>query len=425
VVRGVHEVSAPHQDPLDLDASVLVVGAGLGGLRAAEALRAGGHRGRITLLGAEADLPYDRPPLTKQYLAGQWDEARIRLASAEALAERGITPELGVAASNLDAAARTVTLADGRSLRADALVIATGAAPRWLPGTQPAPRAHVVRTVAQSMALRDELDALGGAGRVVVIGGGFIGSEVASTAAAKGLAVTILEALDVPLAPVVGELVGGWLTELHRHAGIDVRAGVAVARVDAGTATARAAVELATGERFEADAVVIGIGVRPATEWLEDSGLAVADGVVCDEALFAADGIVAIGDVARFEWRHALGSDAVRIEHWEVTAQLAAHAATSLLAGRAHAPAVSLVPYFWSEQHGRKIQMLGRPLPADEALLVAGAPGEAKFTVLYHRGGRLSGVLGVASPRQVMTCRPLVEAGATVAEAAALFDNAG
>jgi NADPH-dependent 2,4-dienoyl-CoA reductase/sulfur reductase-like enzyme len=408
--------------PLDLDGSVLVVGAGLGGLRSAEGLRAGGFRGSITMLGAEPHLPYDRPPLTKQLLAGAWDEARTQLTSAESLEEHGITVELGVTASSLDAAARTVHLDDGRSLHADAVVLATGATPRWLPGTEGAKGVHVVRTIAQSIALRDELDALGGTGRVVVIGGGFIGSEVASTARAKGFAVTILEALDVPLGPVVGDEVGGWLAELHRRAGIEVRTGVTVAHVHAGTSASTPAVELATGERLEAAAVVIGIGVRPATEWLEGSGLTIADGVVTDEALFAADSVVGVGDMARFRWRHAIGTDDVRIEHWEVTAQLASHAAASLLAGRPRARAVSLVPYFWSDQHGRKIQMLGRPSPTDETLHAAGSLDEAKFTVLYHRGGRVTGVLGVASPRHVMLCRPLVEAAAAIAEAMSRFE---
>jgi 3-phenylpropionate/trans-cinnamate dioxygenase ferredoxin reductase subunit len=422
VVRGVHEVSAtPSAGPLDLDGSVLIVGAGLGGLRSAEALRAGGFRGSITMLGAEPHLPYDRPPLTKQLLAGAWDEARIQLASAASLDERGIRLELGVPATSFDAATRTVVLEDGRSWHADAVVLATGAEPRWLPGTEGAAGVHVVRTIAQSVALRDALDALGGSGRVVVIGGGFIGSEVASTAAAKGLTVTILEALEVPLGPVVGDLVGGWITELHRRSGIEVRTGVNVAAVHARGPAAMPAVQLASGERLEADAVVIGIGVQPATAWLAGSGLSIDDGVETDEALFAADSVAAVGDLARFRWHHALGTDDVRIEHWEVTAQLATHAAASLLAGRGSASAVSLVPYFWSDQHGRKIQMLGRPAASDETLHVAGSVEEAKLAVVYHRGGRVTGVLGVASPRQVMLCRPHVESGAPIADAASLF----
>jgi len=422
VARRVRPLSvATPDDPLDLDGQVLVVGAGLGGLRSAEALRAHGFRGGITLVGAEPHLPYDRPPLTKQLLSGTWDEARISLVKDHALGEQRIELLTGVTAASLDAAARSVTLDDGRRLRGDAVVIATGATPRWLPGTEGAAGVHVVRTVAQSLALREELDAVGEAGSVVVIGAGFIGAEVASTAAAKGLRVTILEALDIPLSPVVGDEVGTWLTELHRRAGIEVRAGIAIAAVEPRTQGSGPAVVLATGERLDADVVVIGIGVQPATGWLEGSGLALDNGVVTDASLFAADGVVAVGDLARFTWHHAGRTEQVRIEHWEVTLQLAIHSARALLAGRRHAAAISLLPYFWSDQHGRKLQMLGRPSGSDDATCVAGSLEEAKFTFLYHHDGRLTGVLGLASPRNVMVCRKLVDEGASIDEGLALY----
>ena len=413
-------MAAP-DDPLDLDGQVLVVGAGLGGLRSAEALRAHGFRGAITLVGEEPHLPYDRPPLTKQLLAGTWDEERISLVRDHVLDEQRIELLTGARATSLDVAGRSVTLDDGRRLRGDAVVLATGATPRWLPGTEDAAGVHVIRTIAQSLSLREELDALGPAGSVVVIGAGFIGAEVASTAAAKGLGVTVLEALEIPLSPVVGDEAGTWLTELHRRSGIEVRAGVTIAAVEPRSGTGRAAVVLATGERFDADVVVVGIGVRPATDWLDGSGLELDNGVVTDAALFAADGIVAVGDLARFTWHHAGRTEQVRIEHWEVTAQLASHSAHALLAGRRHAPAVALVPYFWSDQHGRKIQMLGRPSGTDDAVCVAGSLDEARFTFLYHRDGRLTGVLGLASPRNVMVCRKLVDEGASIDEGLALF----
>jgi NADPH-dependent 2,4-dienoyl-CoA reductase/sulfur reductase-like enzyme len=406
--------------PLDPDGAVLVVGAGLGGLRSAEMLRAHGHRGPITLLGDEPHLPYDRPPLTKQLLAGTWDEARVSLVKDDLLGTQRIDLVEGTAAS-LDVEGRAVTLADGRRLSADAVVVATGAAPRWLPGTEGARGVHVIRTLSQSLALRDELDAISEIGAVVVIGAGFIGAEVASTAATRGLSVTILEALEIPLSPVVGDEVGSWLTELHRRAGIEVRTGVSIVSVEPRTDADRPAVLLSTGERLDADVVVVGIGVRPRTDWLEGSGLELDDGVVTDAALFAADGVVAVGDLARFTWHHAGTTEQVRIEHWEVTTQLATHAATALVAGRRDAPDISLVPYFWSDQHGRKIQMLGRPAGTDDATLVAGSLDEARFTFLYHRAGRVTGVLGLASPRQVMVSRPLVEAGAPIADGLALF----
>jgi 3-phenylpropionate/trans-cinnamate dioxygenase ferredoxin reductase component len=408
--------------PLDRDGAVVVVGAGLGGLRCAEALRAHGHHGAITLVGDEPHAPYDRPPLTKQLLAGEWDESRISLVKRDVLAEQRIDLVAGSTAVALDLEGRSVTLADGRRLAGDAVVVATGAAPRWLPGTEGLPGIHVVRTLDQALALRRELDALTGEGRLVVAGAGFIGAEVASTAAAGGLDVTIVEALEIPLSPIVGDEVGLWLTELHERAGIDVQVGATIAGVEGRTGDMGPVVVLATGERLDADVVVVGIGVRPSTKWLEGSGLELDDGVVTDAALFCADGVVAVGDLARFTWHHAGSTEMVRIEHWEVTAQLASHAAQSLLAGRRAAPPVSLVPYFWSDQHGRKIQMLGRPWGTDVATFVAGSLDEAKFTFLYHRDGRLTGVLGVASPRNVMRCRALVEVGASIDEGLELFE---
>ena len=406
-------------EPLDPDGSVVIVGAGLGGLRSAEALRAHGYRGSLTLVGEERRPPYDRPPLTKQLLAGAWDEDRVALTTTEALVERGIDHMAGVRAVSLEAEAMEVRLADGRSLRGDAVVLATGATPRRLAGTEGMAGVHVIRTMEQSLALRDELAALGPGARVVVVGAGFIGGEVASTAAAGGCAVTVVDVLEVPLSPVVGEEVGRWITELHRREGIEVRTGATIERVEPRRTGGRAAVVLADGTRLDADVVVVGIGVRPETAWLEGSGVVLQDGVVTDAALFAADGVVAVGDLARFTWHHALGTEQVRIEHWEVTAQLAAHAATALLAGRATAEQVSLVPYFWSDQHGRKLQMLGRPRGTDDVTRVAGSLDEARFTFLTHRDGRVTGVVGLASPRTVMRSRPFVEHGTPIAEAVA------
>ncbi|HEY8081652.1 MAG TPA: FAD-dependent oxidoreductase [Acidimicrobiales bacterium] len=409
--------------PLARDGSVVVVGAGLGGLRCAEHLRTLGFEGSITLVGDEPHLPYDRPPLTKQLLAGTWDEPRIALVTAEVLRERSIDLVTGVAATSLDVEGRAVALADGTTLSGDAVVVATGASPRWLAGTEGAAGVHVVRTIAQGMALRDVLAELPPGGRVVVIGGGFIGAEVASTAASEPrLRVTMLEALPVPLGTVVGDEVGGWIAALHERAGIDVRAGVSISSVEPAASGRGPSVVLATGERFDADVVVMAVGVSPQTAWLEGSGLTVDNGVVTDASLFAADGVLAVGDLARFTWHHGGTTEQVRIEHWEVTAQLALSAAHSLMAGRANAPEVSLVPYFWSDQHGRKIQMLGHPSgKTDDSVLVAGSLDEGRFTVLYHRSGRLTAVLGLSSPRNVMICRALVDAGAPLDEGLALF----
>ncbi len=410
--------------PLPPDGAVVVVGAGLGGVRAAEALRSRGFKGRVTLVGDEDHPPYDRPPLTKQFLAGAWEEERIALVRTPSLVELGIEHRSGVPASALDVAARRVTLGDGTELDADGVVLATGAAPMWLPGTRGAAGVHVVRTLEDARTLRAAFATLSADEPVVVIGGGFIGAEVASTAAGLGIHAVILEQLEVPLSPVVGDEVGRWLVELHARAGVEVRAGVGVTSVTGRTPTSGPIVTLANGEQLAAGVVVIGIGVRPTTAWLDGSGLELADGVRTDASLFAADGIVAVGDLARFTWQHAGIEEEVRIEHWEVTTQLASHAADALLAGRGAALPVDLVPYFWSDQHGRKLQVLGRPTGTDAWVQVAGSLDEGKFTFLYHRGGVLTGVLGVASPRNVMRCRTLVEQAAPLAEARALFDGA-
>lgn len=408
---------------LEVDGAVVIVGAGLGGLRCAEALRASGFTGRISLVGDEPHPPYDRPPLTKQFLAGQWDDARLSLTKPGVLESLGLDLHLGASAASLDVAGRAVTLEDGRVLGGDAVVLATGAQPRWLPGTKGIAGIHVVRTLEQSAALRQQLASMGDDDRLVVVGGGFIGAEVASTAAAAGRRVTILEMLEVPLSTVVGDEVGRWLVALHEQAGVEVRGGVGVAGIAPAAPGSSLRVGLATGEELDAAVVVVGAGVRPATGWLDASGLELDDGVVTDASLFAADGVVAVGDLARFEWHHADSVEQVRIEHWEVTSQLAAHAATSLLAGRDRAPRVHLVPYFWSDQHGRKLQMLGHASGTDEATKVAGSVDEGRFTVLYHRAGRLRGVLGLSSPRNVMRLHDLVDRGAPIDEARALLGS--
>jgi 3-phenylpropionate/trans-cinnamate dioxygenase ferredoxin reductase subunit len=402
---------------LPADGSVVVVGAGLGGLRCSEALRNEGFTGSITLVGEEAHLPYDRPPLTKQVLTGAWEVDRIGLTTTEKLAANRITLVAGERAAALDVEGRTVVLESGSRLRADGVVLATGTSPRWLPGTQARAGIHVVRTVEQGLALRAALENLGGTGRVVVIGAGFIGGEVASSAVSMGLDVTILEALETPLSPIVGEEMGAVLADLHRAAGVDVRTGVTVAGVGFDGDGAADAVELADGTRFEADVVVVGIGVVPNTQWLEDCGLEIGNGVVTDASLFAADGIAAIGDIARFEWHHGGMVEQVRIEHWQVAADHAVAAARSLRAGRALAPAVTLVPYFWSDQYAKKIQMLGHPGPADTATCVFRDEEAGRFVTVYGRDGAFTGVLGLSSPRQVMSYRSLLLAGATFDEA--------
>src|SRR6516165_1514077 len=289
---------------LTADDTVVVVGASLAGWRAVETLRAEGFHGQLTLLGAEQHLPYDRPPLSKQVLAGTWPPEKAVLADTKRLDELRVHEVLGRAAVRLDADGRKVEVDDGSVLRADAIVLATGAAPRRLPGTDALTQRDglfTLRTLDDSVALRAAVTETESA-RVIVIGAGFIGAEVASTCSAMGCRVTVLELMEIPLANMLGPMIGEHCAALHAAHGVDLRTGVTVAGVRKGSESddhGGLAVELAGGETLGADVVVVGIGVKPCIEWLRDSGVTLENGVVCDDRLFAADGVVAAGDIAR------------------------------------------------------------------------------------------------------------------------------
>jgi NADPH-dependent 2,4-dienoyl-CoA reductase/sulfur reductase-like enzyme len=397
---------------------VAVVGASLAGLRAAEELRARGFDGTITVVGDEIHPPYDRPPLSKQVLAGDWQPERIALTVAAGGGLDGLALDwrLGAVATALDLADRAVTLAGGERVPFDGLVVATGATPRRLPGTDHLAGVHTLRTLDDCLAVRAALDA--GPGRVVVVGGGFIGAEVAATCRGRGLDVTLVEALPVPLGRVLGDEIGAVMADVHRDHGVDVRLGVGVAGLDGGRRVER--VRLADGSDVPADLVVVGIGVVPTTGWLEGSGLTLADGVVCDETVAAAPGVVAAGDVARW-WSRRFG-ELVRVEHWDNAITMGAHAARRLLAGEGEpteALAYDPVPWFWSDQYDRKIQLAGRSAGADEVRVVDGSTAERRFVALYRRGDRLTGVLAMNRPRPLLTYQRLVERGASWSEALA------
>jgi 3-phenylpropionate/trans-cinnamate dioxygenase ferredoxin reductase component len=411
------------------DSTIVVVGASLAGWRAVETLRTEGFEGTISLVGEERHLPYDRPPLSKQVLAGTWPPEKAVLADKRRSSELRVHEVLGRRAVGLDAAGRKVQLDDGTVLDGEGVVITTGAAPRRLPGTEGLGQGDglfTLRTLDDSIALRAAVSATEAA-RVVVIGAGFIGAEVASTCAAMGCRVTVLEALDIPLRPVLGPMLGEHCASLHRSHGVDLRLGVSVAAVRKATAAdARAdatgsssdpvpalVVELVDSEPVPADVVVVGIGVMPQTDWLEDSGLSLDNGVVCDDRLFAGDGIVAAGDVARWLWRHDGGEELIRIEHWEVAAGAGAAAARNLVAGRADALPFAPVPYFWSDQFGIRFQVLGSPRGDDEVVITDGSLDEGKFVALFGRAGRLRAVMAIGKPRQLMGFRPLLAAGSS------------
>jgi NADPH-dependent 2,4-dienoyl-CoA reductase/sulfur reductase-like enzyme len=283
-----------------------------------------------------------------------------------------------------------------------------------------------LRTIEDCMRLSEALGE--GGARVVVVGAGFIGSEVAATCHERGAQVTMVEALPTPLAGVLGEVMGSACAVLHADHDVDLRTAVAVSSIQsssgsdapaAGGATATGALDVTLSDDtvLHADVVVVGIGVTPTTEWLMDSGLEIRDGVAVDSCLYAADGIVAAGDVAR--WRDRRSGEDIRIEHWTNAAEQAAVAARNLLVGRANALPYAPVPYFWSDQYDVKIQVLGRPAPGDDVVVVDGSLEQRRFVALYGRAGQLTAALGFGRPRQLMGYRPYLEHQASFDDALA------
>lgn len=392
---------------------VAVVGASLAGLQAAQTLRRADEDLRITMVGAETHLPYDRPPLSKQFLAGGYEEEKLRLRAAADPEALGLQWELGVRATGLDLDARTVQLADAdgeRALAFDGLVIATGASPRTLPGAE-LDGVFVLRTLDDATGLKSALD--GQPSRVVVIGAGFIGAEVAATVRERGLDVTMIEAAAVPLARVLPSEAGEQVVALHRSHGVDVRLGTGATIVGEGGRVV--GVELADGERIDAEVVVVGIGVAPATDWLEGSGLTIDNGVVCDETCAAAPGVVAAGDVAR--WPNLrFGPELTRVEQWDNAVEQGGYVARRLLAWAAdeEIDPYTPVPWFWSDQYDRKIQLAG--VPVGETEIIQGSLEEQRFVQLFVDDGRLQGALAWNRPRQAIQSRQLITRGADLDE---------
>lgn len=382
---------------------VVVVGGSLAGLRAVEALRAGGYDGAITVIGAERHLPYDRPPLSKRLLSGEWEPERIALRRPDDMGSLRATWRLGTAATGLDTGARLITLADGGTVAYDGLVMATGASPRRLPGQGEFPHALCLRTLDDALSLRNRI--MDGGHRVVVIGAGFIGLEVAATAHQLGNSVLVLEGAPAPLMRAFGGEMGAAVAAVHDDRGVEIRCGVAVDGLGPRSV-------VVDGEQIPCDVVVVGIGVAPAVGWLEGSGLRVADGVVCGSDLNVGVPMVyAAGDMMR--WHNPLFDEEMRVEHWTNAAEQGAHAGRNLLREAAGEPTepYAPVPFFWSEQYDRRIQFLGRAGPDDEVRVVAGSVADRQFAALFGRAGRLRGVLGLNMPRHVMPFRrPLMNA---------------
>jgi NADPH-dependent 2,4-dienoyl-CoA reductase/sulfur reductase-like enzyme len=382
---------------------IVIVGASAAGLTAAETLRRRGFDGRLTLIGDEPYPPYDRPPLSKQVLDGRWEAKRAFLRSEQDLTELDADLRLGRAATALDVAHRQVELNDGALIGFDGLVIATGVTPRRLARSDLA-GVHVLRTLDDALALRAALCA---GPRVVVVGSGFLGTEVAAVARTMGVEVTLVGPQPVPVRRPFGDRIGALVAELHRNHGTRLRCGTPVHRLihAAGQVTG---VELADGTTLPADVVLLAVGSTPATGWLTGSGLRLDDGVVCDQRCEAAPGIYAAGDVAC--WHNPQFGIRMRLEHrMNATEQAMAAAANLLGANQPFAP----VPYFWTDQYDTKIQAYGIfPLDAEPRIL-DGDPAQGRFTAAYAHHGVVVGVLGWNSPREVRQLRRLVAERAT------------
>jgi 3-phenylpropionate/trans-cinnamate dioxygenase ferredoxin reductase component len=376
--------------------TIAVVGTGLAGVRAAEALRTEGYDGRLVLLGEEAEQPYDRPPLSKQVLLGKCESQDIALTDEDLRAVLDAEWLLGTRATALDPDSRALTLADGRTLPADGVVIATGARARTLPGMPRLPGVHTLRTLDDAHRLRADLSR---PGRVVVVGGGFIGAEVASSARSLGHEVTIVEYEQRPLMRQLGPDAAGILARLHTDHGVALVTGVRVTGL-VGEHGVRA-VELSDGRSLPADVVVVGVGAVPNTEWLTGSGVACDNGVLTDERCrTTVPGVVAAGDVAAYRCR----GGRLRIEHWTNARDMPVIAAGSLLATlRGQDPTAQPVhdplPYVWSDQYGVHLQIAGRPGVDDVLELVSGSFDDS-FAAVYRRDGEISGVLAVDSPKE-------------------------
>ncbi|MFF0087566.1 NAD(P)/FAD-dependent oxidoreductase [Streptomyces canus] len=382
-------------------AGLVVIGGCLAGLRAVQAARRGGFLGRIVLVGREHQLPYDRPPLSKSFLTEQDAEPTFYIDEAE-LAELDVELRLGAEATGVDLASRTVTVG-GAPLAYDKLIIATGADARPLAETPPLTGVHTLRTLSEAAALRHELR---DAKNVVIVGAGFIGSEVASSARTLGARVTIVEAAATPLVRALGETVGAAVSGLHGRNGVRLLRGTALEKI-AGDGHITA-VTLSTGETLETDLLGVGVGAAPATGWLRDSGLElhpVDGGLVCDAKLRTSDEhVYAAGDLVH--WPNALMDTTMRLENWTNAADQGARAALNALFPE-QAQGYETVPYFWSDWYGRRIQFVGTA-SAENVEFVDSLPDDDRFTALYRTGDRVIGAATLDEPRLIMKLRRLI-----------------
>jgi 3-phenylpropionate/trans-cinnamate dioxygenase ferredoxin reductase component len=380
---------------------ILIVGGGLAGQRCAEGLRRHGHDGRLRLVCAEDQPPYDRPPLSKAVLAGDIEPDSVRFRSDRWYEEAGVELLLGVRAVSLDAAARALHLSSGAALGFERLLIATGGQPRRLGLFDGRPNVHYLRTLVDARRLRAQMAP---GARLAVVGAGFIGQEVAATARGLGLEVTLVEAMPTPLAGILGKRVGGWLTRMHRDRGVEVRTG---AKIVAAHGRGRVEeLEIDGGGRIPCDLVVVGVGSEAATDWLRGSGLEAAGGIATDACgRTRTPGVYAAGD-ASVPFDPRTGAHG-RTEHWTAAAWQGEAVAKSMLGAYPGSPPL---PSFWSDQYGLRIQYVGHAHRVDAAL-VDGDPSGADFEVHYTRAGAVVAGLAVGRPAAIPALRRRIEDG--------------
>jgi NADPH-dependent 2,4-dienoyl-CoA reductase/sulfur reductase-like enzyme len=398
--------------PLGANDHVVVVGAGLAGWRFTEILRQLGYVGRVTLIGEETHAPYDRPPLSKQILSGKWGLEKATLATPEKIERANATFLLGRRAVGLDVGAMSVRLDDDTVVAGTHVVIATGTKARSLSYDSSGPLL-TLRTSDDAARLDRMVSSLEPESVVAIIGGGFIGAEVATSLLARGLRPVVLEAQDRPLITVVGDEASRWLSPLASAAGIEVRTRQKIRDV---SVVNKITVDFHAAPSLEARAVVAAIGSALDLEWLEGSGLTLDNGIVVDENLEAAPHVAALGDVARFVHTSGLDQEHIRVEHWQVAADHAWHLAHRWM----DEAAIPAVPYFWSDQYGKKIQMLGHPRPDDEVVMVSGSAEEMKWLSLYVRDNVVTGILALSNPRGLATAKIVLDTLTTIDDARTL-----
>ncbi|MES2977724.1 MAG: FAD-dependent oxidoreductase [Pseudomonadota bacterium] len=375
---------------------IIVVGACAAGVTAAETLREEGFAGELILIGDELHPGYDRPPLSKKVLLGEASADELQLRAPSELSALGIELRYGVRATRLDVQAHTLELSDGQQLSYDGLIIATGLTPRELPVPPGVSGVHTLRTLEDALALRQQLTP---SARVLVVGAGFLGCEIAATARQLGAQVTLLDTLELPLLRQLGGTLGAAIQQLQQRHGVHFLGNAGVARFTSEGGRVSGAI-LSNGEKLQADVVVVAIGSMPGVQWLQGSGLDLDNGIVCDRFCRAGDGVYAAGDVAN--WFHPGYQEQIRLEHRMNATEQGMAAARNLLG--AQVP-FEPIPYFWTDLYDVKIQGYGRIAAGAELKVLTGEPGLPGFTGEFVREGKVSAVVGWNAPRELRQAR--------------------